>query len=249
MRAVFIASALSLAACNGVNTGQSLKHPAPPEATIGLGFDSLSGMTRGACIVKQSTETRPGTKRLSERVFHARSKEELLHEIGFAGGVSFGLSSFGINLGFDTLDRDAQTASTSFAVVQIHLEAQTQLLDGLELEKHAAETLRREGPDAFYEKCGDGFISAIEHGGTFLGIIALQGVSREEERRIGGSGGVSFLGIGVNGGARTTNRSFYERHQARYYVVQEGGDPGGATTLQRLQSVDALLARACAGSN
>lgn len=69
-------------------------------------------------------------------------------------------------------------------------------------------------------------------------------MSSEEERRIGGAGGVSFLGIGVNGGAHTTNRSFYERHRARYYVVQEGGDPGGATTLQRLQSVDALLARA-----
>lgn len=148
MRAVFMASALSLAACSGVNTGQSLRHPSPPEATIGLGFDSLSGMTRGACIVKKSTETRPGTKRLSERVFHARSKEELLHEIGFAGSLSFGLSAFGIDLGFDTLDRNAQTASTSFAVVQIHLEAQTQILEGL---------LRREGPDAFYEKCGDGF--------------------------------------------------------------------------------------------
>lgn len=235
---------LSLVACGGVNSGKSLEHPSTPEAAIGRGFDSLSGKTRGACVVPRTAPTRKGANRLIETVFYARSKEEILREVGYSGGVNFGLAGIGVNLGFETLNRDRHSASTSFAVVRIHLEARSETLQQFELEKHAVDILRRDGPRKFYEMCGDGFVAAIRQGGYFLGIIALESVSSQEARSLSGEAGVSFLGFGVRGGAHRDASNFLDRHRARYYIIQEGGDPGGATSLQRLESIDALLQRA-----
>ena len=235
---------LSLAACGGVNTGKSFEHPATPEVALGLGFSSLAGKTKGDCV--EPTRTRPGqgTKGLIETVFYARSKEEILREVGYSGGVNFGLDAFGLNLGFESLNRNVQSANTSFMVVRIQVEARSDTLRQFELKKHAVETLRRDGPGKFYEKCGDGFVSAIRRGGSFLGIIALNGVSSDETRQLSGEAGVSFLGLGASVSAHDTRRKFFARHEARYYIIQEGGDMDGPSTLERLQSLSSLLQRA-----
>ncbi len=235
---------LSLAACGGINTGKSFEHPATPEVALGLGFSSLVGKTKGDCV--EPTRTRPGqgTKGLIETVFYARSKEEILREVGYSGGVNFGLSAFGVSIGFESLNRNAQSANTSFMVVRIQVEARSDTLSQFELKKHAVETLRRDGPGKFYERCGDGFVSAIRRGGSFLGIIALNGVSSDETRHLSGEAGISFLGLDASGGAHDTARNFFARHEARYYVIQEGGEMDGPSTLGDLQSLDGLLKRA-----
>jgi hypothetical protein len=233
---------LSLAACGGVNTGQSLEVPAPPEAVLGHGFDSLSGSTRGACVERKPVDRfeQRGANTITQ-VFYARSKEEIVRQIGFSGGVSFGLFGFGTNLGFEALDRDAHRSTTTFAVVRIQIEAPSETLRDYRLAKHAVETLRREGEDKFYEKCGDGFVAAIRQGGLFLGIVALDMVADEDVKRLSGSGGVSFLGFGVEAGASRETRAFLEKHRARYYIVQNGGGPGGWSSVKQLGRIDHLL--------
>lgn len=243
MRPLFVAL-LSLAACGRVNSGKSLEYPATPEVELGRGFSSLSGDIRGDCVAPNRAPTQRGANRLIERVFHATSKEEILRAVGYSGGANFGIGGFGLNLGFESLNRNVHTASTTFAVVQIQLEARSEVLRQRALTKHALETLRRDGPGEFYTKCGDGFIAAIRQGGSFLGIVALDGVSDDDTRRLSGEAGVSFLGIGVRGGASNETRNFLQSHRARYYIIQEGGDPRGPTSLQKLESIDALLTRA-----
>jgi hypothetical protein len=236
---------LSLAACGGVNTGQSLEVPAPPEALLGHGFDSLSGLTRGVCIDSRPVDRleRRGANTVTQ-VFYARSKEEIIREIGFSGGVSFGLSGFGLNLGFEALDRDAQQSTTTFAVIRIQIETPSETLRDYRLGDHAVQTLRREGAGKFYEKCGDGFVTAIRQGGFFLGIVALDTIANEDVKRVSGNAGVSFLGIGVQGGASSEARAFLEKHRARYYIIQNGGDPGGWASVKQLETIDHLLQRA-----
>lgn len=243
MRPLFVAL-LSLAACGRVNSGKSLEYPANSEVELGRGFNSLSGEIRGDCVVPSKAPPRRGANRLVERVFHASSKEEILRAVGYSGGVNFGIGGFGLNLGFETLNRNVHTASTSFAVVQIQLEARSEILRQRSLTKHAVETLRREGAGEFYSKCGDGFVAAIRQGGYFLGIVALDGVSDDETRRLSGEAGVSFLGVGVRGGASDETRNFLKHHRARYFIIQEGGDPRGASSLQELRSINELLSRA-----
>ena len=236
---------LSLAACGGVNTGQSLEVPAPPEAVLGHGFDSLSGLTRGACVDRRhGGRIESGGASSVTQVFYARSKEEIMRQIGFSGGASFGIFGLGVNLGFEALDRDAQRSTTTFAVIRIQIEAPSETLQDYRLAKHAVETLRREGTGKFYEKCGDGFVAAIRQGGLFLGIVALDTVANEDVKRLSGSAGVSFLGFGVEGEANYETRNYLERHRARYYIVQNGGGPGGWTSVKELESIDSLLRRA-----
>lgn len=243
MRPLFVAL-LSLAACGHVNSGKSLEYPATPEVELGRGFNSLSGEIRGDCVVPSKAPPRQGANRMVETVFHARSKEEILRTVGYSGGVNFGIGGFGLNLGFESLNRNVHSANTSFAVIQIQLEARSEILQRRSLTKHAVETLRREGAGQFYELCGDGFVAAIRQGGYFLGIVALDGVTDEETRKLSGEAGVSFLGFGVSGGALNERRRFLDQHRARYYIIQEGGDPRGVSTLQKLEDIDALLARA-----
>lgn len=235
---------LSLAACGGVNTGQQIEHPAPPEAVLGRGFDSLSGRTRGPCVEPRPVErVRRGVNKLDERIFYARTREELLNEIGYSGGLNFGIFGVGINLGVESLNSNSSSATTSFLVVRIQVESPSETLQEYRLKKHALETLRRDGPGPFYETCGDGFIAAIRQGGSFLGIIAIDGTTQTDVRRFSGNAGASFLGIGVSGGMKNENQRFLEQHHARYFVVQEGGS-AGATSVESLQRVDELLARA-----
>ncbi len=235
---------LSLAACGGVNTGQQLEHPAPAEAVLGRGFDSLSGRTRGPCVEPKPVErVRRSVNKIDERIFYAHTREELLNEIGYSGGLNFGIFGVGINLGVESLNSNSSSATTSFLVIRIQVESPSETLQEYRLKKHALETLRRDGPGPFYETCGDGFIAAIRQGGSFLGIIAIDGASQTDVRRFSGNAGVSFLGIGVSGGMKNEDQRFLEQHNARYFVVQEGGS-AGTTPVESLRRVDDLLARA-----
>lgn len=243
MRSLCIA-ALSLAACAGVNTGESHEVLAPPEAQLGHGHDSLSGETRGACVVPRpvSRAQRGGVWR--RQVFFARNREEVARGVGFSGGVSLGIFGFGLDLGFENLDRQTKRATTTFAVIRISFDSPSRSLVDYRLRDEAAETLRRDGAHKFYEKCGDGFVAAVRSGGLFLGIVALDEVSDEDVQRLSGDAGVSFLGFGVKGGANRETKQFYERHRARYYVLQNGGGPGGWASVSELQDIDTLLRRA-----
>lgn len=243
MRALFLAT-LSLAACSGVNSGKSLEHPALALAVLGRGFDSLSSRPRGPCVATGPTTTDPsGVVSLDERVFYARSKQEVLREVGFSGGFSLGSFGIGAQAGFESLNRQSQSASTTFAVIQIRMESGHETLNNYRLERAAVEKLRREGALAFYEMCGDGFVAATRQGGYFLGIVALRGVSDADTRRLSGDAGLTFLGFGVRGEAHTELQNFLEKHQARYYIIQHGGDTGGPGTVQNLHSIDDLLRR------
>lgn len=177
-------------------------------------------------------------------MFYARTKQEVLRELGFSGGFSLGLFGIGAHAGFESLSRQSQTASTTFAVIQIQVESASNTLRDYRLKKDASETLRRSGSLAFYEMCGDGFVAAVRQGGYFLGVVALESVSERDTRQLSGDAGISFLGIGANAGARTAREQFLTNHNARYSVIQEGGDTSGADSVQKLENLDNLLARA-----
>lgn len=244
MRPIFLAL-LSLTACSRVNSGQPIEYPVVPGAALGTGFSSLSGQTAGKCVVPRPFErVSDRVDGLTEQIVYVHNKQELLRSIGYSGGVSFGLFGVGVNFGAESIDRNFQSMSTSFLVVQVRIKTSSRQLVKYQLEKHAAETLRRDGPGKFFELCGDGFVAEEQQGGYFLGIIALDSVSREEGRKLSGNAGVSFLGFGVQGGASSESRSFLARHKARYFVIQEGGSADGAASLRTEQSLDVLLARA-----
>lgn len=243
MRPLFLAL-LSLAACGHVNSGQPIKYPVVPGAALGTGFSSLSGQTAGKCVVPKPVDrVTDRVDGLTEEVVYVHNKQELLGSIGYSGGASFGLFGVGVNFSVESIDRKFQSRTTSFLVVQARIKTSSRTLGKYQLEKHAAETLRRGGPGKFFELCGDGFVAEEEQGGYFLGIIALESVSREEARRLSGSGGVSFLGMGVQGGASSESKDFLQRHKARYFVIQQGGSADGATSLRPEQSLDVLLQR------
>ncbi|MFY0534000.1 hypothetical protein [Nannocystis pusilla] len=134
-------------------------------------------------------------------MFFARNREEIARSVGISGGASLGIFGFGIDLGFEHLDRQTQRSSTTFAVIRISFDAPSRSLVDYRLQDDAATALRRDGAHKFYERCGDGFVSAVRSGGLFLGIVALEESAEEEVRRLAGNGGVSFFGFGVKGGA------------------------------------------------
>lgn len=235
---------LGLSACGGVNLGDSTEYPAPPEAGVGLGFDSLSGLTRGACVERKPVRKVMGGARTVQQVFYARNRQQIAREIGYSGGVSFGLAGFGLELGLESLDRQSLATTTTFAVIHIRVEAPSRTLEDYRLQDHARDTLRRDGSSAFYEKCGDGFVSAVRSGGMFLGIVALEEVTKEEGERLSGKAGLSIFGFGVGGGASRESEQFLSRHRARYFVIQEGGASRGPNSVKELSSISALLARA-----
>lgn len=244
MRPLFLAL-LSLAACSRVNSGQPIEHPVVPGAALGTGFSSLAGYTTGKCVVPRPVDTvQDRVDGLAEEIVYVHNKQELLRAIGYSGSASFGLFGVGVNLGAESIDRNFQSTSTSFVVVQVRIKTASRALSKYQLEKHAAETLRRNGPGKFFETCGDGFVAEELQGGYFLGIVALENVSREEAGKLSGSGGVSFLGMGVQGGASSESKRLFERHKARYFVIQEGGAADGAASLRPEQSIELLLARA-----
>jgi len=214
-------------------------------AALGTGFSSLTGHAAGKCVIPRPVETvQDRVDKLEEEIVYVHNKQELLRAIGYSGGVNFGIFGVGINAGVQSIDRKFQSHSTSFVLVQVRIKTASKALGKYQLEKHAAETLRRDGPGKFYETCGDGFVAEQLQGGYFLGIIELENVSREEARKLSGNAGVSFMGMGVHGGASSESKRFFSRHNARYFVIQEGGAAGGAVSLKPEQSIETLLERA-----
>ena len=148
MRPLFLAL-LSLAACSRVNSGQPIEHPVVPGAALGTGFSSLAGHTTGKCVVPKPVDmVRDRVDGLTEEIVYVHNKQELLSAIGYSGGVSFGLFGVGVNFGAESIDRKFQSTSTSFVVVQMRIKTSSRALGKYQLERHAAETLRRDGPGA-----------------------------------------------------------------------------------------------------
>jgi hypothetical protein len=206
-----------------------------------MGFDSISGKTRGICVQSLAQPARnPGSK-VTRSVFYASSLEVMDRELGLSGGVNFGVFGIGVNLGLENVERQSDSHSRSYAVVEIVWESATTSLADYRLTPDTYRTLKKEGERAFYEVCGDGFVVAERSGGHFLGVIALTGVTQEETNSLSGSAGVSFLGIGATAGASTETRDFLERHQAMYYVAQRGGNVVGPSSARQLESIDVLL--------
>lgn len=245
MRLSVIALLSCLAACSRVNSGPPSEYPVVPGVELGTGISSLSGMSAGKCVEPRPVDTvQHRVDRLSEQIVYLHDKTELLRTLGISGGVSFGLFGIGVNASAESINRNFQSTSTSFIVIDIRIKTASKQLRKYQLERGARETLRRDGPAKFYEMCGDGFVAEIQQGGSFLGLVALENVSREEANRLSGSAGVSFLGFGVQGGASREAREFFERHRARYFVIQEGGTAGAVRSLAPESSIEALLLRA-----
>lgn len=231
--------------CRRVVTGRSSEHPAPSEAELGLGFDSLSGLTRGKCVERKlATSAKRKGLTSREQVFYASSTIEIIDQLGLSAGLSLGLKVFGLDFGFENITRTVSTSESAFAVIRIEMEAPARSLSDYRLTNEARELLRREGSMRFYERCGDGFIAATEEGGVFIGIIAVQSTTREDLEQTTGKGGVSFLGFGASGGTSKKTRDYLEKHRARYFVLQQGGDIDGWGSVEDIQSVDRLVQRA-----
>ncbi len=229
--------------CRHIVTGRSATHPAPPEADLGVGFDSLSGLTRGICIDGAAASPSASQQGLSirEELFYAASVTEVVTQLGLSAGIRFGFSVFGANFGFDSLHCTTSKQSTAYAIVRIEIEAPPRKLPDYRLTADAQTLLRKSGPMRFYERCGDGFVAAATQGGTFIGIIAVDGASQDDLRRITGTAGLSIGGFGANATASREVREFYKRYQARYFILQQGGDLGGATTVTDVFNIDKFL--------
>lgn len=245
MRLLFIVLLSSLTACSRVNSGRPTEYPVVSGAELGTGISSLSGTSSGKCVVPRPVDTvKHRVDGLTEQIVYARDKAELLRTLGISGGVSFGIFGIGVNASAESIDRNFQSRSTSFIVIDIRVKTASRQLLRYQLEKDAREILRREGAAKFYESCGDGFVAEVQQGGSFLGLVALENVTREEANKLSGQAGLSFLGVGVNGGASRERSEFLERHRARYFVVQVGGTADVVGSLTPEGSIDALVRRA-----
>jgi hypothetical protein len=230
--------------CQSVTTGQSSKHPAPPETALGLGFDSLSGETRGRCLASSPSRAENGKELSSnEGIFYAVSVSELVEQLGLSAAVSLGLKAFGATLGFDKIERAVTTNRSAFLVVRIEMDAPAKSLGEYRLAADTRELLRR-SPSRFYRRCGDGFIAATEQGGLFIGVIAVEQASTEELKQVTVGGGLTILGLGGRAEVSKQTRDYLERHQARYFVLQQGGSTKAWSSVDDVLSVDKLIERA-----
>lgn len=232
---------LLASACNAMNAGAGTEYPAPAESSLGMGFDSISGQTRGRCVdeSKQAPKRHAGAS-VTTSVIYASTVEALTHELGVSGGASFGIFGVGVELGLEAVQRDHQSRSRSYAIVEMSWTSSTSGLSDYRLTESAHDVLAK-GERRFYEMCGDGFIAAQQSGGHFIGIIGLTGVTQDESERLSGSAGVSFLGFGARASTTDEARRFLDSHAAVYYVAQRGGNVGGPRSAAQLESIDALL--------
>lgn len=244
MRLLSIVLLFSLTACSRVNSGRPTEYPVIPGAGLGTGISSLSGTSAGQCVESRSASTQPRVEGLTEQVVYARDKVELLRTLGISSGLSFGIFGVGVNASAESIDTISHSRSTSFIVIDIRVKTASTQLRRYQLTEDARETLRREGAAKFYEMCGDGFVAEVQRGGSFLGIVALENVSRTEANKLSGQAGLSFLGVGGHGGASRERTEFMESHRARYYVVQVGGTAGAVGSLKPENSIEALVDRA-----
>lgn len=167
---------------------------------IGRGFNSHSQETRGQCVENGNLVYKGyPSQMVSYELKEIQSFDQLSKSMSIHAAGKFGSGIYGGSASFSYFESSDFTAYSSYLMVHVKVINSDRALETHRLKDWAQQLYHQEGEQAFFEACGDGFVSQQTEGGEFFAIVEFRAKSEEHKKdvqtKIRASGGSwSFAG-------------------------------------------------------
>jgi hypothetical protein len=194
----------------------------------GVGFDSVSGIVCGDCVVRTDPESPAGVlgQKVSFKLRQITSSSELAKELEISASASLRATFGGASAKATFASSQKINQFSIYLLVQVRVTNPTRRLRDVKLTNEASELLKGQGLEAFRKRCGDEFLSGITTGGEYLAILQANTSSDEEQKKLSIS--MNAKGAGGMWSASASFRSSLEQisqeHSLEVTSFQQGGD-------------------------
>jgi hypothetical protein len=209
----------------------------------GVGFDSVSGVVRGDCVVRTEPESPVGVAG-QEVVFKLRqitSSSELAKELNISASASLRAAFGKVSAKATYVSQQNINQFSVYLIADVSVTNPTRRMRDIKLTDEAWKLLELKGEDLFRDRCGDEFLSGITTGGEYIAILQI--TTKTEEERENVSVSVRAKGTGGTWSAGADFKFALESISKEYEVEVTSFQQGGDTT-DVPDTVDEIIERA-----
>lgn len=211
----------------------------PITAQFGTGYDSLANQELGQRCVQDETQVGTNRRILGQRydysMTHITSLQSLKKELGVEVNASFGFGVYNGNFKVAYTNSEEFNQYSSFMVIKVRVENQTESLNNYILSDWAKNLLEQQGPIAFFNTCGDSFVAGETTGGEMIAVVSFTTSSREKKEQLISAISASAPFFRLNGTLSTSLREFAQNTSHSIKIFSEGG-ANNVPVLDDLQS-------------
>lgn len=248
-------SAGLLAHCGKIPSSAELKSEAPTYVNIagaaanilpGVGFDSAREKVHDFCLEQVGElQTLPGTGNGKNVVFEfdkLTSEKTLSDKLNIATSMSVDYLAGGASAKFDFTKSHVSSENSVTITVNARVINSERTLGKVTLTKEAQD-LYSANPIAFYDRCGDSFVSGIRTGGEFHAVFEYVGLTSEEKQKIEAGFSAHYLSVKADGHMSLENESLLKSSKLRVRIIQSGGEIVTSTSIDEFKAAAENFAR------
>ena len=244
-----------LSHCGQMHSPSELKSETPTYVNVagaaanilpGVGFDSARERAHDYCLEPVGAlQTLPGTGAGKSVVFEfdkLTSDKTLTDKLNIATSMSVDYLMGGASAKFDFTKSHVASENSVTITVNSRVINSERTLGKVTLTKEA-QKLYNSNPIAFYDLCGDAFVSGIRTGGEFHAVFEYKGLTSEEKQKIEASFSAHYLTMKADGHMTLENELLLKSSKLKVRIIQSGGDVVTSTSLEDFKAAAENFAR------
>lgn len=191
---------------------------------LGRGYDTVAGTVKGDCVARTEPEVPGDSNAVRTRfsISRAESYSSLARSTGLSASASFAGGTFSASGKASFLQSISINDYSLYVLAQVQVDNATKVMLDPELTVKAFDYLRDNGPEAFYRRCGDSFISGYTTGGELFSIIEIKTNSQEEKNQRSAELGGSFGVFSASGEFSEAIKKISQESNVNVFVYRTG---------------------------
>ncbi|MBV8253650.1 MAG: PASTA domain-containing protein [Chitinophaga sp.] len=198
---------------------------------LGVGFDYLTGETRGCLFDRSSIVPTPGLGGIGQNGMFFMTRvddvESLMSLLNISVEVSGRYGLFGGDAQMDFMDKSSFNSQSTFLVAKVQIQKSESQFYDAKVKDIAKDLVRSGNEKRFKELYGDFYVQSVTEGGEFSAIVEIISTCKEDEKTIAGaleaSYGTPIAGVDLKVDVNNEKLSKISRKEINIYIKQVGG--------------------------
>jgi hypothetical protein len=217
-------SVMSQTSLAGPQPPGSLPSDADPRLVIGVGYDSMSGEVRPACIMQTSANLPPpDTSGQSGQMLlnYVTSEDDIARSLGVDGKASFGNGVFSADASVSYLSSSKINRYSSYLLVTSNNQNSKQILTKYTLTQNAKAALKK-GIPQFIQYCGDQFVRGRITGGSLSAIVSASSTTESDQLDTAATLHAAGWGGSIDASTQSKLQTYQSQGRLNMQVIRQG---------------------------
>ncbi|MGH9515009.1 MAG: hypothetical protein ACRD3P_04955 [Terriglobales bacterium] len=163
---------------------------------------------------------------ITYEVVYLENASYLRDYLNIALSASMSLGPFKASAKADYVRTHTENANSAYLVVNVRVLNALQQLTAYELTDQALRLIEQDKPSSFINTYGDEFVTAVQTGGEFIGIVELQFKSVSDHSNFSASLSASYMGFNFSGSFIRDIKQDNLNFSVKSSIMKTGGRDG-----------------------